>query len=789
MISPARLYLGLLCAAAGWQTIFEMLGAPLWKGTGAALLAAGAALTAAALPREVRWRGTAGVLLVQAAAAPGWRALFARWHEVDALAPLFASGLRFLGLDAAAAEGRVIVHVGDRVQEILPSLSRLAAFPLALVLTGFLALVILLPVAAPGKLVARVVATLAGYALLRLLALMAVGSELPEQGVDLSLALAGLTLAPAAWLLGPRPDLLAPRRRTARWRAAPAAIAGFCWVLTLAWTDPGRPAPPGRVLFDDSHGAWEPADVPFDTEHFGGRSSYSYSSLYELLGRHYDVRRQARGPLTAEDLAAADVLIVKTPSEPFTVEEIEAIDRFVRAGGGLFMIGDHTNLFGMTTYLNGVARRFGLSFGNDDTWDLATEGASRWRSSALWADPVSAAIRGLEFETSCTLRVPLAARTPILGYALGAEQADYSRPGFFGNIHLDAADDFGFFVQHAIVHHGRGRVAAFCDSTVLSNFSLYFPGRRELVLATLDSLGRESTPWRFLPVAALYLTLAAIVLLAGFDRGGSAAGVGAGLFAGLALATALMAGITAVEIPEARVAAPEIVFDREVSRLTLLGILTAPEEGLHRSLDSFFVAAQRLGAVPRVADDLSRGLDGATVLVLAHPRRDLDPGERQDVRRFVAGGGSLLVIDGLIEPGAATNAVLSDFGLEVRLDRLGVPERAPAREGLPEDSAADGGDRVPGYRPILVPAGGTVVLRDPQGFPIYNETTYGRGRVGLFTDSIGLSRGALGGRFPGQPTPRELSSLRVVFRVLRRLIGAATPASDPIPGDVPESPG
>lgn len=61
-----------------------------------------------------------------------------------------------------------------------------------------------------------------------------------------------------------------------------------------------------------------------------------------------------------------DVLVFKTPTEPFTDEEVSTIERFVDQGGGLFLIGDHTNLFGMSTYLNKVAAPFRLAFRSDD---------------------------------------------------------------------------------------------------------------------------------------------------------------------------------------------------------------------------------------------------------------------------------------------------------------------------------------------------------------------------------------------------------------------------------------
>ena len=83
---------------------------------------------------------------------------------------------------------------------------------------------------------------------------------------------------------------------------------------------------------DDSHGDWEPTNVPFDTESYDQKFSYSYSLLYKLLGWQYPVSRHESGNLTDEDLGQCDVLILKTPTEPFAEKEIFRNRAFRRIG-------------------------------------------------------------------------------------------------------------------------------------------------------------------------------------------------------------------------------------------------------------------------------------------------------------------------------------------------------------------------------------------------------------------------------------------------------------------------
>jgi len=109
-----------------------------------------------------------------------------------------------------------------------------------------------------------------------------------------------------------------------------------------------------RVLFDEFHSeAWSISpevarqmqpEAPFD-------SSYHKAAQF-LAERDFTVARNADAPLSASALRDADVLVIAHPSEQrwerttnansprFGADEINAIRDFVRAGGGLIVIGE-----------------------------------------------------------------------------------------------------------------------------------------------------------------------------------------------------------------------------------------------------------------------------------------------------------------------------------------------------------------------------------------------------------------------------------------------------------------
>src|SRR5919201_1477959 len=137
-----------------------------------------------------------------------------------------------------------------------------------------------------------------------------------------------------------------------------------------------------RILFDESHSeAWtirrelaaqmQPAH-PED-------SSYALAAE-TLANRDFEVLTNAERPLTRETLAAADVLVIAHPSDPrweattnaraprLTDRELDAMEEFVRGGGGLIALGE-TEQDKYGNNLNELLSRFGVQVENRTVQD------------------------------------------------------------------------------------------------------------------------------------------------------------------------------------------------------------------------------------------------------------------------------------------------------------------------------------------------------------------------------------------------------------------------------------
>src|SRR6478672_5861287 len=144
------------------------------------------------------------------------------------------------------------------------------------------------------------------------------------------------------------------------------------------------PTPPklATVLFDEAHSeAWSiRPEIAEQMQPAHPADSSLAAAAAPLAARDFEVAAHAAGPLTGDVLAAASVLVIAHPSDPkweHTVNggsprldpaEIDAIERFVSAGGGLVVLGE-TEQEKYGNNLNDLLSRFGLTIENATVQD------------------------------------------------------------------------------------------------------------------------------------------------------------------------------------------------------------------------------------------------------------------------------------------------------------------------------------------------------------------------------------------------------------------------------------
>ncbi|MCL5267496.1 MAG: GldG family protein [Bacteroidetes bacterium] len=289
------------------------------------------------------------------------------------------------------------------------------------------------------------------------------------------------------------------------------AVLIISCVAFFGFADPGHKKG-GRILIDEGHSDWEWTTQPFDTTWYGERSTYNYYSMAQYLKYFYKVDQMSE-ELSEKLLSHYDILFIKTPTKPFTQTETDAIKEYVGNGGSLLLIGDHTNVFGITTNLNPIAEEFGMRFQYNAQYDLDGE-LSDYQKPKILPHPSVQWLPTFMFATGCTLDAPLVVENSIIGYGLKAIDADYSQANFFPrNAGNGENAQFGLFVQAAGIPFGKGRVFLLSDSTPWSNFYMFIPGKPELMLGILDWLNRRNTFMVLIRPVSLVVALLSFVAL------------------------------------------------------------------------------------------------------------------------------------------------------------------------------------------------------------------------------------------------------------------------------------
>jgi hypothetical protein len=540
---------------------------------------------------------------------------------------------------------------------------------------------------------------------------------------------------------------------------ATAALTGICIAGALGFFDPGHKKP-GRILIDEMHSNWEWSTVDLNTESYGVQTVYNYSELVRYLGHYFEIEANF-DPITDALLAKTDVMILKTPTRPYDDAEVDALVRFVRRGGGLWLVGDHTNVFGMSTNLNMVAGRFGMRYRFDAVIDLVTFGRQMYLRPRLFAHPSQRHLPPILMATSCSMVGPAWAQRVMVGQSLLSDRLDYSVNAFFGDFLPDPSEPFGSMLQSLAVTYGKGRVLAFSDSTIFSNFFMFVLGKPELALGSINWLMHENRwAWvRTLFLAASVVGVILLILLAtGLPRPVVMASLAVALLALAGTARALDAWVAGwSSLPQPQTPLPILAFDRGRTDYEVPDIADLPDESAN-GFHTFYVWTQRVGWMPttRLFEDC---LDESDAVVFINPRAVFEPDELLALRSYVNEGGGLFVMDSPHARHSSANTLLHPFGMGFEYAEV---ETVTVYDAATQDSLVVM-DHVGGV------TGGDAVLQLADSTAVVSQAQVGRGRVVAMCLSDNFSD-AVFGTTSEVPDEKQLALYQIQFRIFGDLL-------------------
>ncbi len=189
-------------------------------------------------------------------------------------------------------------------------------------------------------------------------------------------------------------------------------------------------------------------------------------------------------PITKEALENHSVLIIAFPQKKFKEEEITAITDFVNEGGGLFLVGEEWDFNHFKGNLNSVAEKFKIFFNDDEILDPKNKlldssehiGDYYFVLRPFTDHPITKNQHDFVSHGGCSLKLQGECQSVLKGseYAFSSEK--YYDPGQFPPV-------------LAVTGHGRGRVAALGDGSILRDIFINEANNKELVLNILEWLG------------------------------------------------------------------------------------------------------------------------------------------------------------------------------------------------------------------------------------------------------------------------------------------------------------
>jgi len=587
--------------------------------------------------------------------------------------------------------------------------------------------------------------------------------------------------------------------------AAPIALtvtAATLLAAAIAWDPVGQPKG-GRVMvverhsmyYDDEKGLrykWEATSRPYDTHTYGELIGYNYRLLYDYCNQYFQMSRlmgredvdklddpaavaELSFPRIDDDtLAQCDVLVIKTPTARYKTEEIEAVLRFVRNGGGLLLIGDHTNFARSGTVMNDIARQIGFAFRPDLLFGMGGDPYQQHYVPPRFPHPVVQWMPPMDFAVGCSIDPGISwGRAAIVNGGLWSMPPEYHHSNFHPVPNHCPQMRFGPFIQLWATRYGRGRVLAFTDSTIFSSACLFQPGKAELFLGMIHWLNHTNRgdPGPWLLGAGLLAAAAAVWL--GFRRRGlwlpMLAAAGCGWTLTLVAVEAVSRRALPPPQPRPGYTRPLAVIDRTASRVPLArGMYPQGEDAGFGLLEQ---------AIPRVGYFTSRrsGLDALSgdVLVIICPQQPAPEAYRRGLVDFVRNGGKLLVLDTPASTGSTANDLLAPFGLKILHTQAwkGILSLTDAWPSL----AVEEGWEV---------SGGKAVARFGQR-PVGAMADFGQGRVMALGFARMFNDTNLGGHWMLDVKGDVRKRYEVLYALLRLLVEDQPIAAQPS-GEVPE---
>jgi hypothetical protein len=447
----------------------------------------------------------------------------------------------------------------------------------------------------------------------------------------------------------------------------------FWLILFLFWV-PSGVQKQGRILFEEYYSQWTKSTKAFDEHWYGPLSTYNYYTFRTYLNSFYPVTINEE-PLENVNLAKYDILLLKIPTRPYSQTVINKIVHYVNNGGSLWVIGDHTNVFGSSTYLNPILKHFGMRLRYDAIFHNVSGSFNPVNQNSWIKHPILQNVPAFLFATPCSIQVDnLFMKIVIPGETTKTYPVNYAKGDFFPDTKPDLNIFFGSNILLAAGDFGRGRIAVLADSTPFSNFSIYLPGKTEMAMGIIGWLNHVRAPWPIKPVI-LILMVGSFMSFLHFSKRINhteryffwfMTAVIFSVF--VALFSIRYYNQKSFVMPKGRIPLIKAGFLEQYSTIYLP--YTAWKNGMPDNYNTFYIWGQREGICARYYFDINKALQESKTIFMILPKKKFSGVDLKKLDSFLKKGGKIFVLD-YGAKGSSANKLLNRYGLCLEYHKSG----------------------------------------------------------------------------------------------------------------------
>ena len=241
-------------------------------------------------------------------------------------------------------------------------------------------------------------------------------------------------------------------------------------------------------------------DYRLEKDNYQYQGVFGYHRAFEHVREHgYEVQSFRETPLSAPRLKDFDILfinLVDSNRPTFSADEYRVIDDWVKAGGGLFLIADHTNVYHSSERINPILAPMDMEVGYHTVVDRSSAALVGAAWLMLWDFDPHFVTEGLEMISPQT-------GGPIFGdhglaWSSEASFADYwnkeETSGFYGDFNQGEDKELepgGPLAMVAAREYGKGRVVVVGDQNMFGDAWLFFANNFDLMMNSFQWLAKK----------------------------------------------------------------------------------------------------------------------------------------------------------------------------------------------------------------------------------------------------------------------------------------------------------